>query len=109
MKVSIKRRQPLQPRTIEAIQREATKRGAFASPVSGPRGTDEVFLYRDLKLQASISRPAQGGIAFWRHATGTVGATVGESSAMTICRTVIETVADDHPTLHGSSAQWFSA
>jgi hypothetical protein len=65
--ISIANRKPLQGRTVDAIIHEARERGATACPVLNRQGTtDEVHLFRDGQLQASIFRPAEGGLGVWR-------------------------------------------
>lgn len=57
----------MQERTVKAIIREALSLDAFAAPVINRKGAlDEVFLYRDGKLQASIFSPLEGRIGVWR-------------------------------------------
>ena len=57
----------LRDTTVSAIITEAEKRGAHAAPVFNRLGqVEEVHLFREGALQASISRPDAGRIWVWR-------------------------------------------
>jgi hypothetical protein len=67
----------LQARTVEAIITEAEKRGAHAAPVFNRLGqVEEVHLFREGALQASISRPAADRIWVWRPGRGATEAAI---------------------------------
>lgn len=67
MKADISQRRAMQPRTVDAIVAEAAKRGAHAAPVVNRKGFfDEVHLFRDGQLRASIFRPADSRLGVWR-------------------------------------------
>jgi hypothetical protein len=58
---------PLQDRTVQAIINEAEKLGAYAAPVFNRKGqVEEVHLFRDGELRASVYRPAADRIWVWR-------------------------------------------
>jgi hypothetical protein len=70
-------RKALQPRTIQAIIREAALYGAVGIPVYRPDGKpDEVFLYRDGGIVATVFTPLGGRMAV-RRPTGKI-ITVGD-------------------------------
>jgi hypothetical protein len=65
--INIADRKPLLDRTVDAIIAEADRLGAYAGPVMTRTGrVDEVHLFRDGQLQASIFRPANAPLGVWR-------------------------------------------
>jgi hypothetical protein len=69
--VDIKNRRPMQWRTVKAITEAAKTLGAVARPVIVIRtgATDEVHLFRDGALRASIFVPTTGRLGIWRSDT----------------------------------------
>jgi hypothetical protein len=69
--VSINNRRPMQQRTVSAIIEVAKALGAVACPVIVIQtgATDEVHLFRDGALQASIFVPTTGRLGIWRSDT----------------------------------------
>ena len=73
--VDIANRRPMQQRTVTAITEAAEALGAVACPVLGRTGAaDEVHLFRDGALRASIFVPTTGRLGIWRSDTDQVTA-----------------------------------
>jgi hypothetical protein len=76
MKLNIDHRRPMQARTADAIIEAATALRAIARPVFTATGAiDEVHLYRDGQLRASIFKPTYGRLGIWRAESGAAPAT----------------------------------
>lgn len=56
----------MQARTVDAVVREAASLGAVACPVFNNGKVDEVHLFRNQQLAASIFVPITGRIGVWR-------------------------------------------
>jgi hypothetical protein len=69
--VTVSNRRPMQQRTVSAIIEVAKALGAVACPVIVIQtgATDEVHLFRDGALQASIFVPTTGRLGIWRSDT----------------------------------------
>jgi hypothetical protein len=68
--VDITNRRAMQQRTVTAITEAAEALGAVACPVVGRAGAaDEVHLFRDGALRASIFVPTTGRLGIWRSDT----------------------------------------
>ena len=68
--LNITNRRPMQQRTVTAIIEAAEALGSVARPVFARTGAaDEVHLFRDGAVQASIFVPTTGRLGIWRSDT----------------------------------------
>jgi hypothetical protein len=79
--VDIANRRNMQDRTVAAIILAAPNHGAVACPVFARTGTvDEVHLFRNGGIQASIFKPTSGRLGIWRSDTDQAAANTAEEA-----------------------------